>query len=171
MDARTGSLLILLVALITVAMIVQAISLLIFVLSFRKFCNRVEVLLDQFSRDVQPVLHSARELLTEGREKFHAISSNILEITGMAKGQVARLDGMLTDASKQARLQFIRLDQLLTDTIGRMEETSEAVRRTILTPVREVSALLAGLRASLDFLFRRNKAGVERPTQDEELFI
>ena len=171
MDARTGSLLILLVALITVAMIVQAISLLIFVLSFRKFCNRVEVLLDQVSRDVQPVLHFARELLTEGREKFNAISNNLLEITGMAKGQVTRLDGMLTDASKQARLQFIRLDQLLTDTIGRMEETSEAVRRTILAPVREISSILAGLRATLDFLFRRNKAGVERATQDEELFI
>ena len=171
MNAGMESLLVLLVALIAVAMVVQAISLLILVLTYRKFSSRVEVLLDLASRDVQPVLQSARELLTDGREKFNSISNNLLEITGMAKSQVTRLDGMLTDASQQARLQFIRLDQLLTDTIGRMEETGEAVRRTILAPVREISSILAGLRATLDFLFRRNKAGVEHATQDEELFI
>ena len=171
MDAGTESLLLILVALIAVAMVVHAICLIVFVMSFRRISSRVEVLLDQVSRDAQPVLHSARELLTDGREKFNAISKNLLEISGMVKGQVTRLDGMLTDASQQARLQFIRLDQLLTDTISRMEETSETVRRTILGPVREISAILAGLRATLDFLRRRNKSGVEHATEDEELFI
>lgn len=174
MDAGMQSvhtLLTVLVALIAAAMIVQAISVLILVLSFRRFCSRLEVLMDQISRDVTPVLQAAREFLTEGKEKFNAISSNILEITGKAKGQIVRLDGLLTDASERARLQMIRLDELLTDTVSRMEETGEAVRRTILVPVREISAILAGLRTTLDFLFRRNKAGVEHATQDEELFI
>ncbi len=170
MGSGTETALVLLVALIALALIIQAISFLLFVLRFRKLCGRVEVFLEQISRDAQPVLQSARELLAEGKEKFSAISTNILEITSMARAQVARLDGMLTDASQQARLQFIRLDQLLTDTIGRVEETGEAVRRTILAPVREISALLSGFRTALDFFFRK-KAGVEHATQDEELFI
>jgi uncharacterized protein YoxC len=190
MSAGTESVLVLLVALIAVALVVQAISLLILVLSFRRICIRVEFFLDQISRDVQPVLSSARDLLTEGKEKFHAISTNVLDITTTAKAQAARLDRMLTDASDQARrqlirlddmvtdtseqvrLQFIRLDQLLSDTVSRIEETSEAVRRTIRGPAREASAILAGLRAVLDYLVsRRSKPAVEHATQDEELFI
>lgn len=87
MNAGTGPVLLVLVALMVVALVVQAISVLVFVLIFRKFCNRLEAALDLFSRDVQPVLHSARELLTESREKFSAISANVLEITGRARGR------------------------------------------------------------------------------------
>ena len=171
MDAGTGYVLAVSVALIAIGSIVQTICLVVMILSLRKLFGRVEVFLSQVSRDVTPVLQVARELLSDTREKVDAISGNLLDITSKAKGQISRLDGMLTDASERVRLQFIRLDQLLTDTIGRVEQTGEEVRRTILAPVREISAILAGVRATLDFLFHRSKETVEQATQDEELFI
>ncbi len=175
---ESGTLLAVLVGIIAVVMIIQSIAILILVLNLRKSIVRLETLLTQFTHDMQPVLESAREFLVDGREKvnaisarINAISANVLEISDIIKGQVARLDGLLTEASQRARLQLIRADELLSETITRAEETGEVVRRAVLAPVREITAILAGVRTTLDFLFRRDKRGVEQATQDEELFI
>lgn len=174
----SGTLLAVLVGIIAVAMIIQSIAILILVLNLRKSIERVETLLTQFTYDLKPVLESAREFLVDGREKvnaisakLNAISANVLEISGIIKGQVARLDELLTEASQRARLQLVRADELLSETITRVEETGEVVRRAVLAPVREITAILSGVRTTLDFLFRRDKRGVEQATQDEELFI
>jgi hypothetical protein len=160
------------VGVIAAAMIVVAIAAMIFVLSFRKYCDRLEATVNQITRDVQPVLVSAREAIAEGREKVNAISANVIDITNNIRGQVARVDTLLTDASERAKVQVARIDQMLTDTVSRVEETGQAVRQSVMTPVREVSAILTGVRTSLDVLFhRQQRVAVEQATQDEELFI
>ena len=74
--------------------------------------------------------------------------------------------------SDRLRLQVIRLDQLLSNTVARVEETTELVQHNVLKPIRELSAILAGVRTGLDFLLRRNKSRADRPaTQEEEMFI
>jgi ribosomal protein S28E/S33 len=161
----------LLVGIIAAAMVFQALCVLIFVLSFRNYFARLETLLTQMTHDMQPVLVAARDILVEGRDKVKIISANVIEITAMVKDQVTRLDGLVTDASERARMQLIRVDQLVADTVVRVEETTESIQRNVLGPIREIAALLVGLRTGLDFLFRRNKTSVEQATQDEELFI
>jgi len=174
MNSEVESLLSLLTALVGVialAMLAQAVAVIIMATKFRKLSTRLESLADQISQDVQPVLYSAREIITESKEKFSAISSNLLDITSRVKGQVTRLDGLVTDASERAQVQIVRIDELVTETIGRVEETTETVRSSILKPVREISAVLTGLRTTLDVLFHRKGAAVDHATQDEELFI
>ncbi|MBI4465068.1 MAG: hypothetical protein HY647_10220, partial [Acidobacteria bacterium] len=117
------------------------------------------------------IARAARDLLVESREKVQVISTNLVEITQQVKNQVNRLDSFVTDASERAHLQLVRLDELLSNTVGRVEETTEVIQRSVLVPIRELSAVLAGVRTALDFLFRRNKSGVDRVTHDEELFI
>lgn len=157
---------------IAVVLVIQSIILLSFVLAFRKWASRMTALAEEVSRNTEPVLRAARELLADSKEKLNLVSASLVEISQISKNQITRLDGLLTETTDRARLQVIRLDQLVTDTIGRVEETTELVQRNLLTPIREISALLSGFRAALDYLFRRgSKTGVERATQDEELFI
>ncbi|OFW04018.1 MAG: hypothetical protein A3G20_07305 [Acidobacteria bacterium RIFCSPLOWO2_12_FULL_59_11] len=171
MDTQTQSVLLFLAVVITVVLIVQTVLLLVLVLTFRKWCDRTNQLIGEVNRNIEPVTRAARDLLVESREKLQVISTNLVEITQQVKNQAHRLDSMLTDASDRAHLQLIRLDQLLSNTLARVEETTEVIQHSILVPVRELSAVLAGVRTALDFLFRRNKSGMERATQDEELFI
>ena len=175
---NSGSVLAVLVGIIALVMIIQSIAILILVLNLRKTFERLEMLLTQFARDVQPVLASAREFLVDGKEtmnaisaKVNAISANVLEISGIVKDQVTRLDGLLTEASERARAQLLRVDDLLADTVTHIEETGQIVRRAVVAPVREITAILSGVRTTLDIFFRRNKRGVDHATQDEELFI
>ena len=156
---------------IAVALLVQMGILVALLVALRNWSKRTEAFVERVDRNIEPVLRATRELVADGKEKLNAISTNLTEISDLTKKQIVRLDGIVTDASDRARLQLARLDQLASDTVSRMEETSQVIQRSILTPIREISAVLAGVRSALDFLFRRDKVGVERATQDEELFI
>ena len=165
------STLLVLASLVAGVLIAQTILLLVFIVAFRRWSNRMNTLVDQLSRNVEPVLQAASELLTDSREKIASLTGNLNEISLLAKNQMTRLDGFLQDTTERAQLQVLRLDDLISDTMSRVEQTTEAIQQGVLTPIRELTAVVAGVRASLDFLFRRNRKTVERATQDEELFI
>ncbi|MBI4443006.1 MAG: hypothetical protein HY649_06480 [Acidobacteria bacterium] len=156
---------------ITLVLIVQTILLWTFVVTFLRLFKRTEALLDEVTRNAEPLLRAARELLTESRERFQVLSTNLIEITQLTRNQVVRVDGFFAEASDRARLQLVRMDDLLGDTMHKLQQTTESVQQSILGPVREISAILAGVRTTLDFLFRRDKKTAEHATQDEELFI
>lgn len=174
MDVAAQNTLLALLVVIIALLGAQTFALVGFLFAFRAFSKRMETLLtlvEGAARNTEPVLQAARELLVDGRENLNLISKNIVEISQLAKNQVSRLDGLTAEVSDRLRVQVVRVDQLVSNTVARIEETTETVQRNILTPVREISAILVGVRTALDFLLRRNKTRMERATQEEELFI
>src|SRR3990172_4092824 len=83
---------------ITLVLIVQTILLWTFVINFLRLFKRTEALLDEVTRNAEPVLRAARELLTESRERFQVLSTNLIEITQLTRNQVVRVDGFLAEA-------------------------------------------------------------------------
>jgi hypothetical protein len=174
MDVEAQNTLLALLVVIIALLGAQTFALVGFLFAFRSFAKRMETLLtlvEGAARNAEPVLQAARELLVDGRENLNLISKNIVEISQLAKNQVSRLDGLTAEVSERLRVQIVRMDQLVSNTVARVEETTETVQRNILAPVREISAILVGVRTALDFLLRRNKTRMERATQEEELFI
>ncbi|HWP83721.1 MAG TPA: hypothetical protein VNN17_00895 [Terriglobia bacterium] len=171
MDAELQNTIVLLASLMVGVLIAQTVLMLVFVIAFRNWCQRTGSLLDQLSGGLEPILRSSREILKDSSEKFAAISSNLQEITRSARDQMERLNTLVRDTTDRARVQVVRLDHLVEDTLNRVEETTQAIQRGILEPAREISALIAGVRAGLQFFLHRNRKTVERATQDEEMFI
>jgi len=174
MDVDTQNTLLALVVVIVALLGVQTFALVGLMFAFRRWSSRMEALLTLIEgavRNTEPVLQATRELLVDSREKLNLVSQNIVEISQLAKNQVSRVDALTAEVSDRLRVQIIRVDQLVSNTVTRVEETTETLQRNILTPVREISAILVGVRAALEFLLRRNKTRVERATQEEELFI
>src|SRR5262245_11466213 len=90
-----------------------------------------------------------------------------------AKPILDHLQSVSRDASRAAALatvQVERVDRLCGMLTVRVEETLETVQTAVLKPAREVSALMAGLRAALEILrdVRRRKRG---PEDEDTLFI
>lgn len=171
MDPELQETIILLASLVVAVLVAQTVLLLILVVAFRKWLKRTGVLIDQVSRNVDPILQTSRDLLSETREKLAWTTANLNEISQLVKNQVVRIDGLVTDATNRAQLQIVRLDDMVGDTMHRVEETTYAIQKGVLGPVREIAALMAGVRATMEFLFHRNRKTVERATQDEEMFI
>jgi len=165
------------IALTGAAVLLQAGMLVALYLSVRKSSVRMEALAVEVKTKALPAIETAQAILTDLRPKLTVIADNLTETTHSVRSQVERLDATVDDVVDRARLQIIRADELLSRTLDRVEETSEMVQRTVVSPVRQFSGLIQGVTAGIEFLLgnrgRRNGGSREsrRPVPQDEMFI
>jgi hypothetical protein len=106
-------------------------------------------LLRRMGRFVELIEHEAKPIL----DQLNSITRDASRATALATAQVERVD---------------RLFAMLT---VQVEETLATVQTAVLKPAREVSALMAGLRAALEIVrdIRGRRKG--RPDDEDTLFI
>jgi hypothetical protein len=157
-----------------VAVVIQAGILLALFFSVKKTSERMEAIANRVEVSVLPVLESTKVILEDATPKLKEITANLAETTTVLKAQVARMDVTFNDAVDRTRLQVIRVDELVSRTIDRVEETTEMVQHTVLTPMKQLAGVVQGLSVGIgSFLSRRRKAAMEASgaTEDEEMFI
>jgi len=160
-----------------VAVLLQACAMFGMYLSMRKTSTRLESIAEEVKTKALPTIDSAQALLTDVRPKLQTIADNLAETTSAVRDQVQRVDATVNDVVDRARLQIIRADDLLSRTLDRVEETSEIVHKTVVSPVRQFSGLIQGVTAGIEFLVggrghgngRRREA--RRPVPQDEMFI
>lgn len=139
----------------------------------RKTTGRVEALAAQVTTKALPTIDTAQAMLAEIRPRVEDIVINTEQVARMARAQVERLDATVNDVVDRTRLQVIRADELVNRTLDRVEETSDMVHRTVVSPIRQLSGLMQGLSAGLEFFLGRKRGnsreGVGVP--QDELFI
>lgn len=158
-----------------VAVILQMFILLGLAISLRKTSSKVEALAGEVRTRALPVLSSAETIINDSRGKIDIVMNNLVATTGTLKTQMDRLDATVNDVVDRARLQVIRADDIVTRTLDRVEETSEMVHHTVVSPVRQISGIMQGVSVGLSAFFGHNRSRRRRAnarvTQDEELFI
>jgi hypothetical protein len=154
------------------AIILQAGILAALFFSVKKTSARMETLADQVVTRAIPLMDQAKSVLEDSAPKLKEITSNLVEATGTLKGQVNRMDSTVNDLLDRTRLQVIRVDELVARTLDRVEETTELVQATVVSPVKQISGIIQGLSVGVGaFLSRRRSRGGEMVVEDEELFI
>jgi hypothetical protein len=165
------------IALTGAAVMLQAGVLLAMYLAMRKSSERMETLATELKVKAIPTMELVQLVLTEVHPKLRVIAENLEETTTLMRSQVQRVDATVTDVVDRARLQVIRADELLSRTLDRVEQTSDMVHNTVISPVRQVSGLMQGITAGIEFLLgnrrRRNGGGSDtrRPVPQDEMFI
>jgi hypothetical protein len=138
--------------------------------------------MDQVQNAVSTVTGSVEKISVQAKDTFEkitietravaaAVSASSQEITKMALHQADHLSHTLDYTTSTVQRQVTELDGLLVRTQERFEDTTLEVQATVLQPMRELSALLVGLRRILETLFGRHRKSIDRAYQDEELFI
>jgi len=157
------------IAVTSVAVVIQAGILFAMYMAVRQTTARTEALANEVRSKVLPTVELAQSMLADLRPKVESIVNNFNESSVMARHQMERLDATMSDLLDRARLQVIRADELIGKALDRVEETGELVSKTVVSPVRQVSGVLQGLTAGLEFFFsgrRKSRNGVE-----DEMFI
>jgi hypothetical protein len=165
------------IAVTAAAVLLQAGILTALYLAVRKSSARMEAVALELKTKAVPALETAQAILTELRPKLTVIADNLTETTHSVRSQVERVDATVSDAVDRTRLQVIRADELLSRTLDRVEETSDMVHQTVVSPVRQFAGLIQGVTAGIEFLLggrgRRNGGSREgrRPVPQDEMFI
>jgi hypothetical protein len=160
-----------------IAVMLQAGILAAMYFAMRKSSERFESLATEVKSKLLPAVEDARTVLNEFRPKWETITDNLETTTTIVHEQVDRLDATVNDVVDRARLQVIRADELLTRTLDRVEQTSDMVHKTVVSPVRQISGLMQGITVGLEFLFsgRGSKNGRSREERravpQDEMFI
>ena len=138
--------------------------------------------IDQVQGTIATVKVSVERISSQTKEAFDkvtvetravaaAVSASSQEIARLAQHQAEQISQTLDYTNSTMQRQVAELDSMLLRTQDRFEDTTREVQVTVLQPMRELSAMLVGLRRILETLFGRNRKPIDQAYQDEELFI
>jgi hypothetical protein len=161
------------IAVTTFAVVVQAGILVGLYLSVRKSTAKMEALSNELKEKAIPTIETVQSFITEVRPKIDIIATNASESSTLIKNQLERLDATLTDVLDRTRLQVIRADELLNRTMDKVEETSELVHKTVVSPLRQVSGVMNAIYTGVDvFLGNKRRSGKNgMGVPQDEMFI
>jgi hypothetical protein len=155
------------------AVVLQALILAALYIAVRKSTARMEALATEVTTKTLPTVQTVQSMLVELRPKIDVITVNLSESSNLVRNQLARIDATLTDALDRTRLQVIRADELLNRTMDKVEETTEIVHKTVVSPLRQVNGLMAAISTGVEVFLgqkRRHPRNGGSSPQDE-MFI
>jgi len=158
--------------LVSLAVLIQAGMTVAIFLALRKIPGHLEAVRQDFKQRFDPLTQSVTEILASARDPLRTITANLADISKMLRERTSDVDGLVAELVDKSRTQVIRMDRMVSDLVEKVETTSETVQRGVLAPMQEVSAVIKGMQAGLEFLFsRRRRTSVSEAAQDEQLFI
>jgi hypothetical protein len=161
------------IAVTTFAVVVQAGILIGLYLAVRKSSAKMEAIATEVTAKTLPTIESVQSLLVELRPRIETLTTNVSEASTLVRNQLGRIDATLTDALDRTRLQVIRADELLNRTMDKVEDTTEIVHKTVVSPLRHVNGLMAAISTGVEVFIgqkrRHPKNGTGVP--QDEMFI
>jgi len=155
------------------AVVIQAGILIGLYLAVRKSSAKMEAIATEVRDKALPAIHSVNSLVVELRPKIETLTTNLSEASTTVRNQLSRIDATLTDALDRTRLQVIRADELLNRTMDKVEDTTEMVHKTVVSPLRQVNGMMAAISTGVEVFLGhkkrhpKNGAGVPQ----DEMFI
>ncbi len=165
------------IAVTSAAVVLQMLILAGMYFTMRKLAARVEALSSEAESRLFPMLETIKvvqddlkQFLATSRPNIEAVIENVKTITTGARTDFERVDATLNDILDRLRLQVIRGDEMVSRALDSVEQTTEKVQHTVLSPVRHVSAIFQGVSAGVGSLFNSQKRQRNGGPSDE-MFI
>lgn len=159
------------------AVVLQMLILAAMFFVMRRMAARIQSVTDDVQSRVLPLAEDAKKLTTtvQGlldtvRPKVEVVVENASTISTTAREQTQKMDVALTAFMDRARLQAIRADEMLTRTFDRVEDTSSKVQSTVMSPFRQLNAVLQGVGVGLETLFQKSRQP-RNGRHNDEMFI
>ncbi|WP_348264257.1 hypothetical protein P8935_06915 [Telmatobacter sp. DSM 110680] len=166
------TLLVIFVALTGVALLVQAIVMLVAFLTIRKTVVSLQSDVHELRASAMPVIEKSRDTLEKLAPKIESVSTDITEVVRTLREQTQQFQMVAGDVLDRVHRQTSRVDNMFTGVVDSVEHASNVVADTVSRPVRQVSAFLAGAKAFLGVIATGRRPGVRvEATADEDMFV
>jgi hypothetical protein len=159
--------------LVALAMLVQAIVMLAAFLFVRKTATSLLRQLEETHAVVMPLFNTTRDLVTRVAPKIEQTSNDLAAITHSLRDRTADVQFATTEIIARARTQASRLDKMITNFLNTVDRASSYVTDTVSKPVRQLSAILASVKAVIESLRNMNPAPRSQPSasRDHDMFV
>src|SRR5882724_13615082 len=139
-------------ALVTIALLVQAVVVVVFVVGAMKTKKELTALLRELHGRALPLIDTTNDLMQENAPRIRTIAKNMVETSHIVREKAVEMDSVVSDATRRAKAQTARVDGLVTNAITRTESITEQLHRAVMVPVKQFSGLRNGLLAAIEAL-------------------
>jgi uncharacterized protein YoxC len=161
------------VAITSLAMLMQAIILLAIYLSMRKAASSLREQIDEIRSSVMPVVDSTRDVCARASELFQKVSPKVesaaADLAQLAHGlrvQTEEIQVSTLEVLERVRRQSNRVDHMFSSVLDAVDRAGGFVAEVVSKPVRQLSGLLASIKAVIETLGKPRAEG--RPTHAPE---
>jgi len=151
---------------IMVALVVQAIGVMISGIFAARLLHRVEKISGIVETKTGPILDQTTRILDDLTPKIQSFTENAEQISYTVRvkvdelgATVSQLNETVQEINGRTRIQVGRVDGIVTDALIATEEIAASVQQSIKTPVRQIAGVIAGLKAGLETLIARSPFG------------
>lgn len=146
------SLLIIFIAVTSVAVVLQTLILAGLYFSVRKMMERTQSLQQKMNDQALPLVAKVRSFVDQSAPKLQSVVSNVTESSELLRAQAGKVDEAVTEIVGVCRTQVNRAGELATRTMTRVDQTAAAAQSVVNTPLRRVSGIMEGVAAGLAYL-------------------
>jgi hypothetical protein len=156
-SSGNSRLLMIFVGMVAVALIVQAIALVVMAVGAAKARKRVLAIVEEVRDKAMPAIASTQDFIQNTAPKMMTLAENLVETSNVVRNKAVEFDATLSDVNSKARVQTARLDDIVTTVLTGTAEAVNAIQAGIRVPVREFNGIMNGLQAGLNVLVGRAK--------------
>jgi len=124
--------------------------------------KRITAILEEFQVKAVPVIERSQVFFDEVAPKIREITNNLHDITTTVRTKVHELEpsvdamrGTVDEANARTRAQIGRVDGMVTSVLNATAEIGVIIHHGVRGPVREMAAIITGVKAGLETLVSR----------------
>jgi hypothetical protein len=137
--------------------LLQALVLLGMFIAIRKSAQKMQVVSDELKGQLVPTISAARRLIEDVSPKLKIATADLVEITGTLRRETTHVSAAVDDVVNKTSAQAARVDEMLGAVLTTVEHASTVVQQAAAAPLRQITGIMAGLRAGFDVLRSREK--------------
>jgi methyl-accepting chemotaxis protein len=157
LSSGNSRLLIIFVGLVAVAMVVQAIAVIVMAVGAAKASKKGLEIAEELRTKMGPILDTTHGMIHDSAPKVKIITENLVETSHVVRSKAAEFDATASELNARTRAQAARVDGMVTSVLNTTADVSETLQRAVKVPVREFAGLVNGFKAGLDVLVGRAK--------------
>jgi methyl-accepting chemotaxis protein len=144
-------------AITAAGVLLQAFVLLGMYLAIREAIKRMNQVTDEVKGQLVPVLTSSKRLIDDLSPKLKIASSNLVEVSQTLRHQTGHLNSTIDDVLNKTSAQAARLNEMMGAILNSVEHATEVLQHAATVPYRQVTGIMAGLKAGFDVLRRKDR--------------
>ncbi|HEY2471556.1 MAG TPA: hypothetical protein VGI45_27455 [Terracidiphilus sp.] len=160
------------VCLTGIALMVQAIVMLVAFITVRKTVASIHADVQEMRTSVMPLLSRSKDFIENVAPKIESIATDMADLTQRFRQQGVEMQATTTEILERVHRQTTRVDTIVTDVIDGLEYASNVVAHSVARPVRKLSAMLASAKAFVSVLATGRRPGQQAEVvADQDMFV
>ncbi len=150
-------------AVIALALVAQAIGVLVSAAFGAKLLQRVNAIACIVETKTGPIMDRTASILQDLEPKVKSVGDSAEHITSTVRVKVDELGVTMTELNEtmreingRTRVQVRRADNIVSDALHATEEVSQTVQHGIKVPLKQVAGVIAGVKAAMETLAARS---------------